>query len=146
MSQVTKNNSLSASITLRVRFNEVDSLGIAWHGHYVSYFEEGREAFGAQHGLHYLEIFNNGYIAPIVNLNCDYKRMLKYGDSIIIETTFENCSAAKIVFKYKIFNSITKELVVTGTTTQVFLDVKLQQLQLQSPDFFVNWKVKNGLL
>ncbi|MBL0079453.1 MAG: hypothetical protein IPP53_10195 [Bacteroidetes bacterium] len=30
--------------------------------------------------------------------------MVKYGDKIMIETTFEKPKAAKIVFRYKIYN------------------------------------------
>lgn len=37
---------LSAGATRLVRFNEADPLGIVWHGHYASYFEDARAAFG----------------------------------------------------------------------------------------------------
>lgn len=137
---------LTATATTKVRFNEVDPLGITWHGNYVIYFEDGREAFGNTFGLHYLDIFNNGFIAPIVNLNCDFKKMLKYGDTVLIETTFEDNLAAKIIFKYKLMNAATKEVVATGSTTQVFLDVAQQKLQLQLPDFFIQWKKKHQLI
>ncbi len=139
-------NLLTATTTTKVRFNEIDPLGITWHGHYVTYFEDGREAFGIQFGLHYLDIFNNGFIAPIVNLNCDYKKMLKYGDSVLIETSYENNQAAKIIFRYKLYNATTKELVATGSTTQVFLDTTKQKLQLVIPDFFKDWKKKYNLI
>ena len=33
---------LEETTTVRVRFQAVDSLRSVWHGHYVSYFEEGR--------------------------------------------------------------------------------------------------------
>ncbi len=137
---------LIATTLTKVRFNETDSLGITWHGHYVTYFEDGREAFGAAFGLHYLDIFNNGFVAPIVNLNCDFKKMLKYGDSVLVETTYEDNHAAKIIFKYKLMNAETKEIVATGSTTQVFLDVVAQKLQLQQPDFFIAWKKKHQLI
>ena len=39
--------------SLRVRFNEVDTLHIVWHGHYVNYFEEARRAFGRRFGIDY---------------------------------------------------------------------------------------------
>ena len=28
-----------------VRFSEVDSMRIVWHGNYLKYFEDGRESF-----------------------------------------------------------------------------------------------------
>lgn len=129
----------------RIRFSEVDSLGIVWHGHYLQYFEEGREAFGKEHGLGYLDFYNQGYIVPIVNVQCDYKKVLHYGDRIIIETIYTPCEPAKINFKYRLLNAITGELVVTGSTTQVFLSKDDFTLQLINPDFFRDWKVKQGL-
>ena len=47
---------LTASVIIRVRFNETDPLGIVWHGNYIKYFEEGREAFGRKYGLSYLDV------------------------------------------------------------------------------------------
>ncbi|MDB5228973.1 MAG: thioesterase superfamily protein [Bacteroidota bacterium] len=137
---------LTATATIKVRFNETDPLGITWHGHYVTYFEDGREAFGTKYGLHYLDIFKNGFVAPIVNLNCDFKKMLRYGESVLIETSFEDSHAAKIIFKYTLYNAATSEILATGSTTQVFLDIEKQQLQLQSPAFFLNWKRSHNLL
>lgn len=131
---------------IKIRFNEVDSLGIVWHGHYVTYFEDGRESFGQKHGLGYLDIYNNGFSAPIVKIDCNYKKSLYYGDTAIVETTYVNTPAAKIHFTYKIFNAKTKELICEGTTIQVFIDVKTNLLQLANPAFFENWKQKLHLV
>jgi acyl-CoA thioester hydrolase len=138
--------SLEHIIEQDVRFSEVDSLGIVWHGHYVQYFEDGREAFGKQFGLAYLDFYSHGYVVPIVNINCDYKRFLKYGDQIRIETMYVACEPAKINFKYRVTNTATGELIVNGTTTQVFLAKDTLTLQLTNPDFFQEWKVKHGLI
>ncbi len=141
-----ESNLLTATTLIKVRFNETDPLGIAWHGHYVTYFEDGRDAFGTQFGLKYMDIYNNGYVAPIVNLNCDYKKMLKYGETVLIETIYENYPSAKIIFKYKLYNAATLEVLATGSTTQVFLDLDKQQLQLQIPPFYLDWKKKYNLI
>jgi acyl-CoA thioester hydrolase len=120
-------------------------LGIVWHGHYVRYFEDGREAFGNQYNLGYLDFYNNGYVVPIVNIQCDYKRFLRYGDRIIIETTYTPNLSAKINFQYRILNAATEEVIVTGSTIQVFLSSDTLTLQLTNPDFFREWKTKLGL-
>jgi acyl-CoA thioester hydrolase len=133
---------LVSHTTAKVRFNEVDSLGIAWHGHYVKYFEDGREAFGAEHGLGYLDVYHNGLVTPIVNLSCNYKRPLSYGDSILIETTFVDNPAARIHFSYKIYQLSRHELVAEGSTTQVFLDSQSRTLLLNTPAFFEEWKAR----
>lgn len=138
--------SLINTIEQDIRFSDVDSLGIVWHGHYVQYFEDGREAFGKQHNLRYLDFYNQGYVVPIVNIQCDYKQVLRYGDRIIIETTYTPCEPAKINFKYRLLNALTGDLVVTGSTTQVFLSKDSFTLQLTNPDFFKDWKEVQGLI
>ena len=60
LKEVYKPTSLKESIQIRVRFSETDPLGIVWHGNYIKYFEEGREAFGRKYGISYLEIEKNG--------------------------------------------------------------------------------------
>ena len=67
---------LSGKIEINVRFNEADPLGIVWHGHYIRYFEDGREAFGNEHGIGYLDFYKQGLIIPIVSIQCDFKRSL----------------------------------------------------------------------
>ena len=61
---------LTNRTTFRVRFSEIDSMQIVWHGEYVRYFEDGREAFGKQYGLDYMSIYREGYMVPIVDLTC----------------------------------------------------------------------------
>ena len=142
---IEKNTGLTNRTTVKVRFSEVDSLRIVWHGHFIKYFEDGREAFGNQYGFGYLDFYEQKLVTPIVDVSCQFKRHLVYGDEIIIETEFINTDAAKIIFEYKIFNKKDKSLVATGSSIQVFLSTK-GELILTNPDFFIDWKKKNGLL
>ena len=128
-----------------VRFGEVDSMQIVWHGNYLKYFEDGRESFGAKYNLGYLDVYKHNVMIPIVKISCDYKKPLEYGDTAIIETTFIDSEAAKILFEYKIFRKSDDELVATGNSMQVFLTPE-RELLLTSPSFFVEWKKKWGLL
>lgn len=129
---------------IRVRFTETDPLGIVWHGNYIQYFEDGREAFGREHGISYLEQKAFGFTSPIVKSVCEHKLPLRYGDVAIIKTTFIPCAAAKMIFRYKIYDP-NNNLVCTGETIQVFLDEK-GDLSLTNPPFFNTWKQKMELL
>ncbi len=138
--------SLVERTEIAVRFNEADPLGIVWHGHYIRYFEDGREAFGNSHGLSYLDFYRQGFIVPVVKVDCDYKRSLRYGDRVLIESRFIPCDAAKIIFNYSLFNAETGELVAKGSSLQVFMDKVTSTLQLTNPPFFDEWKRKQGLI
>lgn len=137
---------LSNRTEIKVRFNEADPLGIVWHGHYIRYFEDGREAFGKMHGLGYLDVYKQGFVIPIVSVQCNFKKSLRYGDTVIVETVYEPCESAKMQFNYRLFNAATQELVATGSSVQVFLDKQTSVLQLANPSFFEEWKIKQDLL
>jgi len=136
---------LSASKEISIRFCEVDSMNIVWHGAYALYFEDAREAFGEKYGLGYLDIFGNGYYAPLIDLRFNFKKPLIYGRKAKIDIRFRNTDAAKIIFDYEIFDFEEGSLIATGHSIQVFLD-KQYQLVWTNPDFFIEWKRKNGLM
>ena len=135
---------LTASKEFEVRFSEVDSMGIVWHGSYALYFEDAREAFGKKYGLDYLDIFGNDYYAPLVDLQFNYKKPLIFGQKARVDISFRNTEAAKIIFDYEIYDLKDGSLVTIGTSTQVFLD-KQYKLVWINPPFYEEWKRKNGL-
>lgn len=125
-----------------VKFSEADPLGIVWHGHFIRYFEDGRESFGKKYGLKYLDFYRHNIVVPIVRVNCEYKRILRYGHKIRIETTYYDTPAAKLLFNYSIFDVATEEKVASGNSVQVFMHRENLELMLTLPDYMVTWKKK----
>ena len=123
-----------------IRFSEVDSMGVVWHGHYAIYFEDAREEFGRKYGLEYLMMYDEGYFEPIVELTFKYKRPIIYGMKPEIELVYRPTKAAKIVFDYEIRDTATKEVFATGHSVQVFMDRDTHQLVLNNPVFYEAWK------
>ncbi|MES2760992.1 MAG: acyl-CoA thioesterase [Bacteroidota bacterium] len=128
-----------------IRFSEVDSLRVVWHGHYVKYFEDGREAFGKQYNLGYLDVYEYGLAVPLVDLEVKFKRILEYGDSAIIETTFVNSPAAKLIFEYRIISAKYGYVACTGKSIQVFMTPATKELHITMPPFMETWKKKWAL-
>jgi acyl-CoA thioester hydrolase len=136
---------LTNTTTFRVRFSEVDSLRIVWHGHYLKYFEDGRDAWAVEFGMDFLGIFEkHGLLMPLASSHIDYKYPLRYNEIGVVETTFVNSPAAKVTFSFKIYNQDKSELKATGETVQVFMDTN-HVLQLNTPPFLEDWKQKHGL-
>ncbi|MCQ2193002.1 MAG: acyl-CoA thioesterase [Paludibacteraceae bacterium] len=131
---------------LRVRFSETDGIGVVWHGEYIRYFEDGRESFGENFGLPYLDVFKAGYVIPIVDVTCQYVHSLHAGERATIETRYISTPAAKILFEYAIYKEPEHILCATGTTTQVFINEKTGELELSTPEFYLNWKKKWDLI
>jgi len=142
---MTKKTILSSTKEVEVRFSEVDSMGILWHGSYVKYLEDGREDFGKKYNLGYLDTLAEGFFVPLIQLNMDFKKPLVYGDKAIVKTTFINAEAAKILYQYEIRNAKDNTIVLKGDSIQVFLD-KDYQLVWSTPEFFIDWKKKWKLI
>ena len=128
-----------------IKFSDVDSMAVVWHGHYIRFFEDGREAWGKKYGLTYLDVSDNGFFLPVVSAHCEYLKPLEYGDTAIIETTYIDSPAAKLFFDYKIYRKSDGGLAAIGETTQVFLDQN-RELYIAVPSFVEEWKKKLKLL
>lgn len=142
--QYSEAEELIISQDIRVRFNETDPLGIVWHGYYITYFEDGREAFGRKHGISYLDVHKHGFTTPIVKSGCEHKLPLRYGDIARIDTTIVDTPAAKMIFRYKIYDS-NNNLACTGETIQVFVNNE-GVMSLNYPSFYEEWRRKVGLV
>ena len=136
---------LKASKFLDIRFSEVDSMRVVWHGSYPLYFEDAREEFGRQYKLEYLRIADFGYFAPLVDLQFHYRKPITYGMRPRIDIIYRPTDAAKIVFDYEIHDPDTNELMASGRSVQVFMDMNYQLVWV-TPDFYQEWKRMWNLL
>ena len=134
---------LSTEIEIDVRFSETDAMGVVWHGNYLKFFEDGREAFGKEHNLEYLRIFEEGFFTPIVKSEIDHKAPVYYGEKISIVTRYIPTKSAKIMFEYEVVNLNSNQICAIGKTMQVFLNKETRLLELLTPDFFKEWKSEN---
>ena len=111
-----------------VRFNEVDEWGMAWHGHYMAWFEVGRMALLRRFDLLPKQMVELGYIAPVIRLTCDFKQPASCGDSIIIRTTAVKPEIAALTFKFEVLHKDNRTLLAYGETTQVLLTTEKKMI------------------
>ncbi len=127
---------LEDRMTLRVRFQEVDSLQIVWHGHYVTYFEEARRAFGRRHGLDYPAFIEQQIAVPVVQLRLDYLAPARLADLLEVRCRFLKSEAPKLEFEYEIRRDGEERLLASGSTVQVFTTPQ-GELLLQWPAMMI---------
>lgn len=131
---------LTDRTNIRVRFSEVDSMQVVWHGEYIKYFEDGRVSFGNRYDISYMGVRAQGYVIPIVELTCQFKQSLLFDEEVIIETRFINTASAKIQFEYIIYRASDMAVAATGTSTQVFVNADTNELEITNPEFYLEWK------
>lgn len=125
-----------------VRFSEIDSMRVAWHGSYIKYLEDGRESFGRRYpGIGYAEISASGMYAPIVDVHVKYYGPLGLNDVAVIRTRYVYKMGARLDYSYEIRRERDNALCVKATTTQLFIDEN-QQLMLEEPPYYKEWKKK----
>jgi acyl-CoA thioester hydrolase len=133
---------LRTSVERVVRFEEVDSLGIVWHGRYPSYFEDARVALGEKYGIGYLDIYRQGVLAPVKKMHFDYLQPLRFSESFTIEGILHWSEAARLNHEY-IIRDADRRVVTTGYTVQLLMDPRENLLLLPPPfwqDFLARWR------
>lgn len=127
---------------VRVRFSEMDPMGIVWHGSYVKYLEDGRESFGRHYpGIDYKTMAEAAMPAPVYDVHMKYFASLGLGDTAEIHTFYVYHIGARLDFRYEIYRDRDHELCMRAETTQLFIDSK-GELMLEKPRYFEEWQKK----
>ena len=137
---------LTFTVERTVRFEEVDPLGIVWHGRYPSYFEDARVALGDRYGIGYLDFHRENLVTPIKQMHVDYALPLRFGETCRITALLYWTRAARMNLGFEIRNRA-GEITTTGYSVQLFLDGK-GSLLMAPPDFYLDFceRWEQGLL
>jgi acyl-CoA thioester hydrolase len=119
---------------LQVRFYEVDAYGVVWHGHYVGWFEVGRNDLTQRYQMGPLQLKEMNLLAPVVELDCQFKLPAGFDASLIIQTTMEKTEVAKLIFRYRVLDRENRKVLATGSTTHVLTDLKGNLLYRVPPE------------
>lgn len=126
-------------IRIRVRFSEIDSMKRVWHGSYIKYFEDGREAFGRRYpGIGYSDMEAAGIYAPLYDFHIRYYAPLVINDIAVVHTRYVYKRGARIDLNYKIYRERDNILCAEGDSIQLFIDSSGNLLSL-IPDFYSAW-------
>lgn len=128
---------LSIIVQTVIRFEEIDSMGIAWHGRFASYFEDARVALGEKYKISYFDLFNNGILAPLKKIHMDFKTPVFFREKISIECILHYTEASKISTEY-IIRKQDNTIAATGYVIQMLLNPKYE-LFLSQPEYYKNF-------
>jgi acyl-CoA thioester hydrolase len=109
---------------VKVRFTEVDLYQVVWHGHYLSWFEVSRNELARRFGLDPLQLMEAGFLAPVVELHCQFKEPARPNDEVVIQTGMQRSELANLIFTYTVFHAETNRVLATGSTVHVLTDAK----------------------
>lgn len=134
---------LTVTARRRVRFEEVDMLNIAWHGHYVSFLDDGRVAFGDRYpALSYRHLYEARVAAPIVQLHLDYQSPLFFDEEMTVTATLHWSDALRLNFSYLIRGADARS-VARAWSVQLLVDEQRRTLLVAPPwaeEFRNRWR------
>ena len=106
-------------MTLRVRYAETDSMGIAHHSSYVVYLEEARSEYARQRGMPYSDFEAAGFFLAVTEVNIRYIKSAVYEQQITIYVWIDELKSRGMTFNYEIVDTQTGELLVTARTRHI---------------------------
>lgn len=120
------------TIELEVPFQDLDPMGVAWHGNYFRYFEAGRAALLRRIDYDYPQMRASEYLWPIVDTRVKYIRALEYAQRIHVIsgiTEWEN----RLRIDYELRDVTDGKRLCRAHTIQCAVDAKTGELQFVSP-------------
>ncbi|SDN31543.1 acyl-CoA thioesterase [Alkalicoccus daliensis] len=107
--------------TIQVRYAETDQMGVVYHANYLVWCEIGRTGLILALGLSYAEMEESGVLAPVTNVNMNYKYPARYGKDIHVKTWIEDYSGVRVTYGYEISDS-DGNLCFDGKSQHVLVD------------------------
>lgn len=90
------------TITIRVRYPEVDAMGFLHHSRYLQYFEMGRVELLRSLGQSYADLERQGILFVVVRVECRYKAPARYDEELSLLTRVIRQTHVKIDHAYEL--------------------------------------------
>jgi len=107
---------------LRVRYPEVDRMGVAHHASHLVWFEIGRTELMRSLGMSYARLESDGIYLPVTEATCAYRAPARYDDLLRVKTEIVRASAVRVAFTYLIERESDGALLATGSTSHAAVD------------------------
>ncbi len=105
----------------RVRYAEVDQMGVVYYGNYLPYLESARTELLRDGGFSYARMESEGIFLPVTECLCRYKGSARYDEEISVESTLGYVKNASIKINYVVKNEAGK-VILTGHTIHPFIN------------------------
>jgi len=123
---------LAAEVEVEVEFQDVDPMGVAWHGHYLKYFERARCALLRSFDYDYPQMCDSGYVWPIVDCRLKYVAPSHYAQRLLVRATLSEWEN-RLRIDYLIRDASKGDPITKGYTVQVAVTMAGGELQFVSP-------------
>ena len=90
------------TISIRVRYPEVDAMGYLHHSRYFQYFEMGRVELLRSMGHSYADLERQGVFFVVVKVECRFKAPARYDEELNLTTRITRQAHVRIDHAYEL--------------------------------------------
>ena len=119
-------------VPMTIPFHDIDSIGVAWHGHYAKYFEIARCALLDRLGYGYNAMRESGYMWPVIDMHVRYIKPMRFGQRVVVKAKLREWEN-RLLIEYLVTDAEQGFRVTKGTTSQVAVDITNGEMLLVSP-------------
>jgi len=110
-------------------------MGVAHHTHHFSWMEQARTELMRRNGLSYRELEQKGFMLPVREAFCRYRRELPYDEKVTVEAELLEIGGASLRIGYRIYRVSDNRLAAEGYTLHPFTDGSGKVVK--TPEFFI---------
>lgn len=122
------------SSEIRVRLPETDSLGVVYHGCFLTYFDVARMDY--LRGLGLLDPFRRGEsLNLVVHASADFRSPARFDDVLVVHVRVRRIGETSVHFEFRVTLKADGRLVAEGRSVHSFIDSKTWQ-PTRVPDEF----------
>ena len=129
---------------VKVSFEDLDPMGIVWHGNYMRYMEQARCDMLEKLHYTYTDIKNDGYAYPVAKMKVKYIKPARFGDILTVKTMVMSVEPA-LDIKYIMYNKSTGEKIFEATTMQIALNINTLESVYQPPENLIKYIKESGV-
>lgn len=115
----------------KVQYYETDQMKMVHHSNYIRWFEEARIDYLEQLGMPYEDMEAKGIISPVISVEAEYLRMVRFGDTVKIQAKIKEYNGIKLTIGYEVEDETTGMVHCKGITRHCFLNEKGRPVSLK---------------
>lgn len=112
--------------TVIVELGDTDMARFIHYASVIRYFDVGLRNVLEATDLSFQKLFDRGLGLPIVNVSCDYRHPMYYGDELTIQTDIADLSEKTMTLEFTLTNE-NNTITAEGSLTSSFFDIDNQR-------------------
>ena len=114
-----------------INYYETDKMGIVHHSNYIRFLEEARCRWLKEIGVSMECLEENGYTIPTLEVNCQYKKHVTSGDTILIKPILSEYNGVRMTVSYEVKEEKNGTEIIKAWTKHCFTNNELKPINMK---------------